>query len=521
MKIKKSYIIVLLLFFLSNNFTSFYRVHPKEDKEKSHKGRILFDESHSEFWTSKIDGGFSSITRELISEGFTIDVLKKGPISKKMLLEYDVLVIASPFIPPKLFTNEELLDIEAFVRSGGGLLVIGIGWSWVDYSKMTIIESPVNQLGKIFGIMVNDDIIFDESNNTGKNTMPLFTKFAIHPITVGINKIAPIGYPSSLNLSDGVKPIILGDDDAYSGYHCAIYNRGSNPPVAAVREFDLGRVVFIGTEGFFADLEPEGLYNLDNLRFAKNVFNWLAETPFIQYSILVEVYGLPSEYSTQLWVNNMPKKQISGEITERITLKTIEPPIISVQPEIIVSEGIRYYIPTTSKTISKNGTIFFEYRLQYKVDVIYDPDLWASSSTWCFADTIQIETILESEVKRNWFTYHFRCWNYDNKTSEKYEISIWVDKPLIFIARYEVMKPSFDKFIVALLFIIFCFIFYIKGKSRFNLSDNFPLTFIAINITIFGALIPPTTFPLYLVVAIPFIFILFLLGWYHYYRTPK
>jgi hypothetical protein len=38
-----------------------------------------------------------------------------------------------------------------YVREGGGLLLGGLGWSWVGYSKKPVEDYPANRLAAPFG----------------------------------------------------------------------------------------------------------------------------------------------------------------------------------------------------------------------------------------------------------------------------------------------------------------------------------------------------------------------------------
>jgi uncharacterized membrane protein len=249
------------------------------------KGRILFDEAHGQFWVDRIDLGYTSLAKELRSAGYQVLVHSELELTKEILSGYDVLVIANAW---KAYSSDEIEAIKEFVKSGKGLLLIGLGWSWVDYQKQSIDKYPINMIGREFGMTINDDIIADETNNQGEPASPIFCKFASHPVTSGLSRVAPVkGYPSSLTLSRSAQAIIMGDEDAYSTYHERVYPKGTYPPVAAVSSYGSGRVVLLGHDGFFAVTEyTRSLYEYDNLKLALNIFDWLSEKEIVRSPII-------------------------------------------------------------------------------------------------------------------------------------------------------------------------------------------------------------------------------------------
>jgi hypothetical protein len=238
-------------------------------------GRVLFDETFPGVFTS-IGGTFKSLAHELSSAGYEISALTSPPITKERLFGGDVLVISDRW---KDFAASEISDIKDFVRSGKGLLLIGVGWSWVDYQKQPIQKFPINVLGQEFSMTVNDDVVADETDNRGEPVNPIFHTFTCHPITYGLSKVSPAKgmLPSSLTISGSSQAVITGDSDAYSTYHQQVYPRGRSPPVGAVNTYGSGRVALFGHDGFFTVMDGTGLYDYDNLRLALNVFAWLSQ----------------------------------------------------------------------------------------------------------------------------------------------------------------------------------------------------------------------------------------------------
>ena len=108
--------------------------------------RVLFDEAHSEAWTLReelaatmqpahpADASYALAARALKDDDIAVVPHVDGPLTASTLRDCDVLVIAHPSDSkwerttgagsPRL-SKEELDAIEAFVRDGGGLIVLG------------------------------------------------------------------------------------------------------------------------------------------------------------------------------------------------------------------------------------------------------------------------------------------------------------------------------------------------------------------------------------------------------------
>jgi hypothetical protein len=110
------------------------------------RGRVLFDEAHSEAWTIRPelarsmqpahprDSSYELAAAALAAGDFAVEANVGDRLTLERLRDVDVLVIAHPSDPvwerttgvgtPR-FTASERAAIERFVRSGGGLIVLG------------------------------------------------------------------------------------------------------------------------------------------------------------------------------------------------------------------------------------------------------------------------------------------------------------------------------------------------------------------------------------------------------------
>ena len=267
-------ILILSIFLLF--YSSF--LSPLTKVEGRASARILIDECHEEWVTT---GSWRDFIIELEGVRHTVDALPTGAITSETLRVYNIVIIGCAWGE---FSTSELQAIEGFVSGGGGLFLLGVGWSWIDYHNKTIEDYPMNEIAGMFGLFFNDDVIYDPTDNTGDPGNPVFHRMITHPITEGMSEVcAPGGHPSSLS-TDSAKIVITGDEDSYSGYHESIYEAGDYPPVLAVTPYGTGKVVCLGHDGFFDSVDYDGdgvisLYEYDNLRLGLNIIDWLAKPP--------------------------------------------------------------------------------------------------------------------------------------------------------------------------------------------------------------------------------------------------
>jgi len=81
--------------------------------------KILFDESHHQFWCSCIDAGLADFATELRNNGYQVDRVTDGPLTYDKLRDYEVFVLPNGFVGKhsfdegvKLLTDEEIKAIK-------------------------------------------------------------------------------------------------------------------------------------------------------------------------------------------------------------------------------------------------------------------------------------------------------------------------------------------------------------------------------------------------------------------------
>jgi len=235
---------------------------------------ILIDEAHDNWGTSGSPpagfgsprGSWMNFSNELKVKGYEVLKLTTGKITSSILQNCDILIIGTAWGE---FTVDEIQAIEDFVSSGGGLFLTGAGWSWVQYHPgSTINDYPMNVLASRFGVTFNDDIMHDPQNNNGDPTSPIFNVTSDLLTTESFQVSATGCYPCSLNASVATETSIRGSESSYTRF----YEQGSCPPLLFAVRHGYGKVVCLGHEGFFFDLN---LYEYGNLKLGLNIINWL------------------------------------------------------------------------------------------------------------------------------------------------------------------------------------------------------------------------------------------------------
>ncbi len=125
-------------------------------------GRVMFVERHSTWEPSDRpydtehfghDPSYSyTLAYRYLAQYFQMDRLRESePIDRNTLSRCDVLVVK---IPTEAFLPEEVDAIEAFVRSGGGLLLVG------DHTNVFNSSSYLNPIAGRFGFVFRHDLLF-------------------------------------------------------------------------------------------------------------------------------------------------------------------------------------------------------------------------------------------------------------------------------------------------------------------------------------------------------------------------
>jgi len=174
---KSNFTIGLLTLFAIIMLTGFWGFH---DPGTLKKGRILLDEAHSNWewtdkeydtdWYGRTSGYNYYCFSKYISYFYQLDK-NDQEISQNLLKDYDILIIKTATSP---FKKKEVNAIVNFVKSGGGLFVIG------DHTNVFGMSTYMNPIVENFGITFNYDSQYDLQ--TGKLSLYYPPKILPHPI---------------------------------------------------------------------------------------------------------------------------------------------------------------------------------------------------------------------------------------------------------------------------------------------------------------------------------------------------
>ena len=137
--------------------------------DKLGKQKVLVTIGHREWYGGS---NFDDFKSELQNRGYTV-VRFSGTLSASALSGVGVVVIGDAW---GTITESEIEALKDFVVNGGGLFLMGLGWSWGPYNPgFTLDDYPMNTIGENFGIRWISGYIVDPTNNY--NGQPIFHTF--------------------------------------------------------------------------------------------------------------------------------------------------------------------------------------------------------------------------------------------------------------------------------------------------------------------------------------------------------
>ena len=251
--------------------------------------RVLFDESHSEAWTIRPevaasiqpahpgDSSLAGAAQALAEREFAVNAHIEGPLSAAVLADASVLVIAHPSDPkweatvnggsPRLGADE-IDAIEAFVRGGGGLVVLG-------ETEEDKYGANLNDLLSRFGIEIESATVQDYEHHFGD--APSWVLAALgdqlaDPAPSGADPLAGVDAAcfyraGTLRADNGARVIARSQPTASV----------PNAPLAMVADHGEGRVVVTADSDLFGD---DCLGDLDHRSLWLNLIYWAAQPSF-------------------------------------------------------------------------------------------------------------------------------------------------------------------------------------------------------------------------------------------------
>jgi len=128
--------------------------------------QVLFTSGHGE-WVKAPQ--FEALRQVLVGEGYTVSEVN-GVLSAGILAGHSLLFIGNAW---SAFTEAEIAAIEQYVRNGGGLMMVGLGWSW----NGDLDDYPMNRVAAPFGARWMPGAIVDPTHQ--HNGSAIFRTF--HP----------------------------------------------------------------------------------------------------------------------------------------------------------------------------------------------------------------------------------------------------------------------------------------------------------------------------------------------------
>lgn len=131
--------------------------------------RLGCTSTHKEWLTAD---GLSPVLRAWLDSAGVSHNNVGTALSADVLREWDCLVVGNPWVE---FTPVERNALVSWVHQGGGLLLLGLGWSWHDsFSQLPLSDYPVNQLAQRFRCQVLDGTISDPDAPNRNAAQPSF-----------------------------------------------------------------------------------------------------------------------------------------------------------------------------------------------------------------------------------------------------------------------------------------------------------------------------------------------------------
>ncbi len=228
---------------------------------KNRQVQVSFDISKAPFGLTGENAlaRLKSFQDEVVKAGFGLKSLAEN---MENLSETDILFLTSP---NKAFSAEEIGAIQAFVLSGGKVVVLG---EWAGFGGFN--ATATNLMLKPFGIAFGEDTL--RENNSG---MLNFASFSNHPITESLKQVTMYQSGSVQSQGSNTATILLRSG---AGTFRIASNDGAFGTVLA-STYGSGKLVLVGDSSCLSsdDANGNGVPDLregDNLRLGLQILNW-------------------------------------------------------------------------------------------------------------------------------------------------------------------------------------------------------------------------------------------------------
>ena len=283
------------------------------EEVKAMGGIVVVDYAHSNQFQM---GEIRSFKEEIERRGGQLE-LNTDPTALRNSLKYSsAYVIISPSVG---FSSLEIHDIRAFAQRGGRLLVLTDATRSVTYfdffTGATIVAPDVNAVNPLlanFGILVNNDYLYDLVENEGNFRNVYFNEFGKDALTFGLQQVAFYGTHSVR--SDLGQLLLLGAESTLSSISDA-----HNPVDGAAVLSEDGNVAVFGD---FTFLTPPYSSVADNATLIANLADFilggkrtvsLANFPYVFSQSAVQVFPTSEVQMTAELIAALGRLQFSLE----------------------------------------------------------------------------------------------------------------------------------------------------------------------------------------------------------------
>lgn len=119
------------------------------------------------------NGNTGVLQSELQASGYTVNTTNTS-FSTLSLASTDVLIIGNDWNGTAPYSTSEIAAVDNFVANGGGVLVVGLGWSWPN----ALSDYPMNNISTLFGFEYTTSGL---NSNVYTNLHPIDTTFTNCP----------------------------------------------------------------------------------------------------------------------------------------------------------------------------------------------------------------------------------------------------------------------------------------------------------------------------------------------------
>jgi hypothetical protein len=243
--------------------------------------RVLFDESHSQAWTIRPDvarqiqpshpedSSYARAAEALAGRDFAVAAHTDGSLTAEALSVADVLVLAHPSDPKwertvpggsPVFSGDEVEAIEAFVRGGGGLVILG-------EEEQEKYGTNLGDLAARFGITFENTVVSDYERH---HKAPHWVLADLEPGGLAARVDGACFYRATTLATAGAARVVARAPRTSSA---------PGAPLLAVAEHGAGRVVVAADSDLFGDdcLDEHG-----HRALWESLLYWVAGPAFAQ-----------------------------------------------------------------------------------------------------------------------------------------------------------------------------------------------------------------------------------------------